>query len=372
MSRKNLLVGATAAALLAAVGLGAWWATHRAGEGESEPAAAQGVGSGGVLIVEPARAAQMGIALTAAVAAENVPLARIPAIIQPPANARVAVTATLPGVVTRTLVVEGDTVRQGQPLALISSREVLTMAADLARANARLGVAQSNAARLSLLSQEGVIAGARADEANALAAEARADVSEKSRLLRMVNGRGDTGAYTLTAPIAGRVTRAAIQTGDAVDGSTAPFIIDAADRYEVVGQAPARLVGQIRTGMTVRLLPDITGRIVAVGTTIDPTTRSVTVKAEIPAGPGIVAGRSTSILVSGPAPEGAVTAPESAVVDLDGQSSVFVAAPGGYAPRRVSSAGASDGQAVLLSGVRPGEQVVTRGTSALKALIAGR
>ena len=40
--------------------------------------------------------------------------------------------------------------------------------------------------------------------------------------------------------------------------------------------------------MTVRLLPNITGRIVAVGTTIDPTTRSVTVKAQIPAGAGIV------------------------------------------------------------------------------------
>ena len=358
--------------MLAAAGLGSWWATHRGGDAEPEPAGAQDPGPGGVLMVEPARAAQMGVAMTAAVAAVDVPLARIPAIIQPPANARVAVTAIIPGVVSQTLVVEGDTVRKGQALALISSREVLTMAADLARANARLGVAQSNAARLTLLSQEGVIAGARADEANALAAEARADVSEKSRLLRMINGHGETGAYTLTAPIAGRVTSAAIQTGDAVDGSTAPFVIDAADRYEVVGQAPARLVGRIRTGMTVRLLPDITGRIVAVGTTIDPATRSVTVKAEIPAGPGIVAGRSTAILVSGPAPEGAVSVPESAIVDLDGQSSVFVAAPGGYAARRVSSAGASDGRAVLLSGVRAGEQVVTRGTSALKALTVGR
>src|SRR3546814_11328072 len=75
-------------------------------------------------------------------------------------------------VVMRTRVVEGDTVRQGQPLAIISSRDVLTMGADLTRANARAGVARSNAARLSQLAREGIIAGARADEANALAAEA--------------------------------------------------------------------------------------------------------------------------------------------------------------------------------------------------------
>ena len=180
--------------MLAAAGLGSWWATHRGGDAEPEPAGAQDPGPGGVLMVEPARAAQMGVAMTAAVAAVDVPLARIPAIIQPPANARVAVTAIIPGVVSQTLVVEGDTVRKGQALALISSREVLTMAADLARANARLGVAQSNAARLTLLSQEGVIAGARTDDAHALAGEARADPSDKSRPRRITNWHGETGA----------------------------------------------------------------------------------------------------------------------------------------------------------------------------------
>src|SRR3546814_10178799 len=98
----------------------------------------------------------LGIRLVPAIAAIEAPIAVIPAVIQPPANARVAVAATFPGVVMRTLVVEGDTVRQGQPLAIISSRDVLTMGADLTRANARAGVARSNAARLSQLAREGI------------------------------------------------------------------------------------------------------------------------------------------------------------------------------------------------------------------------
>src|SRR3546814_16552420 len=65
----------------------------------------------------------LGIRLVPAIAAIEAPIAVIPAVIQPPANARVAVAATFPGVVMRTLVVEGDTVRQGQPLAVISSRD---------------------------------------------------------------------------------------------------------------------------------------------------------------------------------------------------------------------------------------------------------
>ncbi|MDE8654229.1 efflux RND transporter periplasmic adaptor subunit [Novosphingobium album (ex Liu et al. 2023)] len=366
MSRRTMLFSGAAALVLLLAGL--WWLSAPPG-GSSIPAAQGAAGpESGVLAVDARRAAQMGIRLAPAGAAEEAPLATIPAMIQPPANARVAVAATFPGTVLRTLVVEGDSVRRGQPLAVIASRDVLTIGADLSRAHARSGVAQANAARLSQLSREGIIAGARADEANAIAAEARADVSEKSRILAMVNGHGGSGSYKLTAPIAGRITSAAIQAGNPVDGTTAPYVIDAADRYEVVGQLPERLIGQVRPGMSVRLLPDLTGRIVAVGSTIDPATRSASLKAEIPAGPGVVAGRATSIVIAGPAPAGAVSVPDAAITMIDGKSMIFVAERGGFAIRPVTSGGTSNGRTVLLSGVRPGEQIVVSGTSALKAL----
>ena len=326
----------------------------------------------GELRVDGKQAAQLGIRLAPAVAAEDTPLATVPAVIQPPANARVAVVATFPGVVMRTLVVEGDTVRQGQALAVISSREVLMLGADLTRANARLGVARSNAARLSQLSREGIIAGARADEASAMAVEAGADVSEKVRILRMVNGHGANGTYTLTAPIAGRVTTASIQAGGSVDGTTAPYVIDAANRYEVLGQLPERLVGLVRPGMTVRIDPNITGRVTAVGSTIDPATRSASVKAEIAAGPGIVAGRATSLSIAGPAPAGAVAVPANAVTRVDDRTVVFVPTTGGFAMRDVTIGGTVGGQVVLLSGLAPAEQIVIAGTSALKALALSR
>src|SRR3546814_11169906 len=120
----------------------------------------------------------LGIRLVPAIAAIEAPIAVIPAVIQPPANARVAVAATFPGVVMRTLVVEGDTVRQGQPLAIISSRDVLTMGADLTRANARAGVARSNAARPSQLARQGIRAGARPDDAHPPRSEARREGEE--------------------------------------------------------------------------------------------------------------------------------------------------------------------------------------------------
>lgn len=375
MSNRNHVLAGLGAVGLALAGL--WWITTGSGPvPPSAPVTSPSPGgqtaAPGTLSVSAEQAAQLGIRLASAIAAANAPLATIPAVIQPPANARVAVAATLPGVVMRTLVVEGDAVGQGQPLAIVSSREVVTMAAELTRANARLGVARSNAARLSQLANEGIIAGARADEANAAAAEADADVSEKTRILKMINGCGASGTYTLTAPIAGRVTTANVQAGNPVDGTTAPYVIDAADRYEIVGQLPERLAGAVHPDMSVRIDPDIVGRITAVGSTIDPMTRSVSLKAEIPAGPDLIAGRAISVSVFGPASAGAVEVPTAAVSMIDGKTVVFIASQDGFDVREVTTGGVSGDRTVLLSGVNPGEQVVIQGTSALKALAQSR
>lgn len=339
-----------------------------------EPAPAPGTSAAapvhkkdGALVVAPEQARQFGIGLTPAVAATEATLATLPAMIAPPQNARQAVAAPLPGVVTRTMVVEGDSVRRGQALAIVASRDVLSLGGDLSRASARLGVAQSNARRLSQLDREGIIAGARAEEARALAAEARADVAEKSRILRLVNGHGGSGTYTLVAPIAGRVTGATIQVGSPVDGTTAPFVIDAVDRYEVQAQLPERLVGSVRPGMGIRL-GALRGVVTAVGSTIDPATRSASLKASLPAGSGVVAGGATSVVLFGLAPAGSVTVPAAAVTNLGGRDVVFVSDERGYQTRKVVTGGTSDGLTVILSGVRPGEQVVSSGTAALKAL----
>ena len=117
-SRAYISIGA-----IAAVGIvsGLWWIAADS-NAPAPPAARPGTvqeNAGtvpGDLRVDGKQAAQLGIRLAPAVAVEDTPLVTVPAVIQPPANARVAVAATFPGVVMRTLVVEGDTVRQGRGL----------------------------------------------------------------------------------------------------------------------------------------------------------------------------------------------------------------------------------------------------------------
>ena len=314
---------------------------------------------------------RLGLRFAAAKVATEAPIAVVPAVIAPPPNARVAVGAIFPGVVSRTLVVEGETVRKGQALAIVTSRDVLTMGADLSRASARLGLAQTNANRMAQLNREGIIAGSRAEEAQAGLSEARADVSEKSRILRMVNASRDGGTYTLTAPIAGKVTAATIHAGSVIDGASAPYVIDAEGQYEAQAQLPERLAGQVKPGMSVVLDGMIRGTVTAVGSTIDPATRSVALKARLPAGPGTMAGKATSLALFGPAPEGAVTVAQAAVSTIGDRDAVFVRNANGVSMRRVTTGGKDGDRILILSGLKPGEQVVVSGISALKPLAQG-
>jgi cobalt-zinc-cadmium efflux system membrane fusion protein len=375
MEQNRKYVAAGVATLAAILG-GMWWVTAPTGPKSPAdtpvPSTARPAAQAGVIKMGKDQIARVGIKSVTVTPAGLVPLAALPAVVVPPPNARVAVAATFAGVITRTMVVEGQSVQRGQPLAVISSRDVLMMGADLARSRARLGFAESNAGRLGQLSREGVIAGSRADEAHASLREAQVDVSEKERILSLANASGGSGTYTLVAPISGRVTSATAQAGSPVDGTTAPYVIDATDRYEVEAQLPERLIGSVRPGMQVRLDGDVNGTVTSVGATIDPATRSVMLKASVAAGPGIASGKATTVTVFAPAPVGAVSVPTAALTSLAGGDVVFVRTAEGFAVRRVVRAGSSGKDVVILSGLAVRERVVTTGTSELKSLAASQ
>ncbi len=376
MDRTKWIAGATA--LVAGAGL-LWWMMPSAEKPPVEQAqkAESAPGGSGTIALTAEQAKALSIGFSAASAADVMPIATVPAMIAPPPNARVAVAAQLPGIVTRIFVTEGDQVRAGQPLASVASRDMVSLNADLARAQAQLGVARAQAQRTRQLSREGIIAGARADEADAMARQAEVGVREQARLIGMANGSGGGMGYTLSAPISGRISSMTIETGKALDQGMAPFVIDAANRYQARAQLPERLIALVRPGMSVRVVQDeegpaTEGTVTAVGSSIDPATRSATLTASLPSSSATVAGRATSLLVMGPAPAGAVSVPAKAVTQYGGRTIVFVKSATGVAMREVRIAGGNSGsgQVVLLAGVKPGEQVATSAISELKALAA--
>ncbi|MGF7150853.1 cobalt-zinc-cadmium efflux system membrane fusion protein [Sphingomonas zeicaulis] len=341
------------------------------GNAAADAAPARPAAPKGRLTLDGGELERLGIRFAVVEAATELPLATVPGTLAPPPNARVAVAAVIPGVVTKTLVVEGDSVARGQPLAVVAAREMFTLAAGVEQASARAAMARANDRRLGQLAREGVIAGARADEARAALREAEAELNEQQRVVRLVNGAPHQGTYTLTAPIAGKVTSAAIQTGSPVDGTTAAYVIDATSRYEVTAQLPERLVGRVQTGMAVRLAGDVRGEVTSVGSAIDPATRSATLRARIPAAPGVVSGRAVPVTIFMPAPAGAIAVPAQAVTEVDGKPSVFVRVASGVAVRAVEPGDRADGRIVIRSGLKAGDRIAVAGVSDLKA-VAGQ
>ncbi len=364
MSLRNRI--AVLAALLAVVAIG-WWflrPTSPASETAVEVQRSE---------AKPLTSAQlerMGVATAVVRSANGVPLGTMPATVSLPPEARVAVTAAFPGAIRQVFVIPGQEVARGQALATMVSRDALQVGSNLTRAEAQLGYARANSARMQQLAREGVIAGSRAQVAQAAMRQAEADASENARILG-ISGASSNGLITLRAPISGRVSTVAVQTGGPVDGTVAPFVIDASNAYQLDIQVPERLAGLVKPGMTVSLPGKLSGQILSVGSAIDPDTRSVLAKANISAAPGMIAGKAMLVSILANAENSEIAVPSNAVTRLDGADVVFVRTAKGFEKRIVVIGGSAGGETAILKGLLAGEVIATSGLTEIKMTLGG-
>ncbi len=366
MKRKWILGGAALLALATVGGAMLW-------PGEPQPVEdATERGEAGSL--SPEQIKRMGVTLEAAVTATSAELGTVPGTVTLPPEARVAVTAPFGGSVVRLFVVNGQAVTKGQPLAVVRSTEPVQYGAALARGQAQLAVAQAHAARTGQLAREGIIAGARADEAQAALREAQVAVSENRRILAQTSA-GPGGDMTLRAPITGRLAVVNVQTGGPVDGLTAPFVVENTANFMLDLQIPERLAGAVHPGMAITLPGSpgqvISGSIISVGSSIDPATRSVIAKARIGSDPMLVSGKTVMATLKGSRSLTGVSVPAMAITQMDGKDVVFVADRSGFTARAVTVAGRSADRITLSAGLNAGERVATSGLAELKVLLGG-
>ena len=321
--------------------------------------------------------AALGIETAVAEDVQGIPLGSVPGMITLPPEARVAVTAPFPGAALRVFVIEGQAVRKGQALAVVRAVEPVRIRGDLARSQAELGMVEARAKRLEQLAEEGIIAQARADEARAELIQARASVTENNRMASLA-GAGADGTMTLAAPISGRVQHVGVETGGAVDGMTAPFVIEATGDYRVDLQLPERMARNVKPGMGVQVMVPgnttepmtVAGSILSVAPSIEPETRSVMAKARIGAAPGLVPGQNVMVTILGQTSGTGISVPSSAVTMIDGESYVFLRTGDGYEPRKVTVVAEAGGRSVLSDGLAAGDVVATSSVAELKAIAA--
>lgn len=114
-----------------------------------------------------------------------------------------------------------------------------------------------------------------------------------------------------------------------------------------------------------------TGRVIAVGGSIDPATRALTAKARLDAAPALVSGKSVVAILGGVQPVAGASIPAAALTRVGDRDAVFVKGADGFALRPVTVASRVGASVTITAGLKPGERVATSAIAELKAVLGG-
>ena len=326
--------------------------------------------SAAILAVSPQQAQRLGIRTAPVQAAATKPALSVLGRVMPAPDARVPVPAPFAGTLKSLVRLEGETVNKGDALAVIVSADMRASLAKFEAQQARARSAQAAAERARLLVKEGIAPPRRAEEADAEAAPASADLAAlRSAMARAA--RGGDGEYRLLAPAAGRVAAIQAEIGEAVAAMQPVMAIDTSDAMWVEGALPAAQIGQVHAGDGVTVDgARASGVVTAAGTSIDPRTRSAMLRARLSNAAGLVRGQTVRLTVSSRAEQGSFALPRNSVAELKSGTAVFVQRGGGFeaVPVRVLARGAQT--ATVAGPLALGERVAVTGVSELEAVSA--
>ena len=293
------------------------------------------------------------------------------------------------GRVTRVIAKIGDRVRAGSPLFAIEASEFVQSQNDLVTAAAQVRLTKAAEARQEALYKENGAAlkdleQSQTDlataEINLAAARNRLRVLGKSAaevaaVERGIADRGMSAETVVAAPIGGVVTQKSVGVGQNLasvannGGSTPAYSISDLSTVWLVGNLREADAPHARLGQTVQVrvnaLPDrvFTARLNYIASTVDPVTRRVTVRAEVPNPDGELLPEmfANFSLITGAATP-SVGVPEQGVVYEGDQARVWVAGAGHLLQlRQIKTGQTTDGMVQVLSGLSAGERVVTNG-----------
>jgi len=286
---------------------------------------------------------RLGVVLEAPRSVAEIEVAAGPAeVVIPPAQ-QIVVSSTISGVLTRFFVAEGDSVEAGQPLAEITSAELLELQHDYVEAAVAAELASAQRQRDLGLRTDGIISERRLQES--VAAERAATTSlEQIRQqlvlggmtaadLRRLHDSGElSSTLTLTAKFAGVVIEQMSDLGTRVDALAPVYRLADLSRLWLEVHVPQERAVAIEPGMRVVATSasrTFAAEVVQVGRVVDAASQTVVVRAGID-NTGLVlrAGQFIPARVLDTTSEGtaALAVPNAAIVRLDGDAFVFVAA----------------------------------------------
>lgn len=287
--------------------------------------------------------------------------------------------ATVTGRVTDIDALLGQEVKKGEVLARLNSSELSEQQLAYLKARAQLELNRRNAERAKALFDADVIGAAelqrRQSELQISQAETRAAADQLALLgvsAAAISRLGSEGAVNSVVPVVstlnGVVVERKLAQGQVVQPADALFVVADLSRLWAVAQVPEQQVSQVRTGQTVNIeVPalgneKLVGKLIYVGQTINPETRTVLVRTELDNRDGRLKPAMLASMLIEARPVERMVVPASAVVRENDQDHVFVAEEEGVFRLVSVRLGAElSGQRVVLSGLKGQERVVVDG-----------
>ena len=277
------------------------------------------------------------------------------------ANESVVITPTVEERVVGIFFDDGDFVTEGKVLTKLDDSEAQYL---LAEARAALSEQQKQFERTRRLAKTNSTSRSLLDEEQSLLEIARAKVSFLEARLQN---------YTIRAPFSGTLGTRQISTGAVVDSDTVITTLDDTTTVKLDFTLPEAYLGVLNNGMTVSALspayPDriFEGAVTAISSRVDPETRTLTVRAQIPnpdrlLRPGmllnvnLIKNRSQSLII----PE------EAVILEKDKKFALVVTPDNLVVKMEIVTGRRNPGKLEVISGLNAGQQVIIQGITRVR------
>ena len=285
----------------------------------------------------------------------------------------------------------GDGVRAGQTLATLDSLAVGEASSALSLARSADRVAEAEYRRAESLQAEEIISQKDFLRSRAEYEKSRASLraaEDRLKLLGVPVGQGGSmiSVFPLATPFAGTVIEKKATVGGLAGPNDALFVVADLSVVWIEANLAEAQLAKVRVGakaaVTVGAYPGerFNGRVTYVASVLDKDTRSVPARIEVDnkdarlkpemfATATIESNAPQVAQTAQAAPTQVLTVPDGAIVLMQGQANVFVFENGGYEQRAIDPGERLGNRTIVKSGLKPGEQVVSAGTYALKARV---
>lgn len=286
--------------------------------------------------------------------------------------------ATVTGRISELQAMLGQQVKVGQTLAVLNSTELGAAQLSYMKARAQAQLNQRSVERARQLLDADVIGSAelqRRESELAISLSEQRAAADQLRVLglshKAIEKLSETGAINSVSPVvatmAGTVVERKVTQGQVVQPSEVLFSIADLSRVWVEAEVPEQQAGQVQAGQNIQVeIPSLgqqlTAKLIYIADTVDPVTRTVTVRSELDNSDRSLKPAMLATVLIETRPTRRLAVPGKAVVRESDSDQVFVeVAPGQYRMTPVKLGQAIGEVRPVMSGLTEGQRIVVDG-----------